>query len=88
MWKLCSYVIRGKNRRAVFLALETAKTPTLLSDGLKIHLPHVSRVLGELESRGLVICLTPSEKVGRIYRLTAKGRKVLKLVKGLEAERS
>jgi hypothetical protein len=32
------------------------------------------------------MCLTPSEKVGRIYRLAEKGRKVLKLVKGLEAE--
>ena len=88
MWGECSYVIRGKNRRRVFLVLESPKTPTQLSDELKIHLSHVSRALGELEVKKLVTCLTPSEKVGRIYRLTEKGRKVLKLVKGLEAKRS
>jgi len=87
MWKLCSYVIRGKNRRRVFLALESPKTPTQLSKELKIHLPHVSRSLNELESRKLVECLTPAEKVGRIYRLSGEGRRVLKMVKELEARR-
>lgn len=88
MWELCSYVIRGKNRRRVFLALEAPKTPTQLSKELKIHLPHVSRSLGELESRKLVECLTPAEKVGRIFRLSERGRRVLKMVKELEAQRS
>ena len=86
MWSECSYVIRGKNRRMVFLALETPKTPTQLSDELKIHLSHVSRALSELESKKLVVCLTPSEKVGRIYRLTERGKRVLKTVKELSAE--
>jgi hypothetical protein len=31
-----------------------------------------------------VECLTPSEKVGRIYRLSEKGRQVLVMVKELE----
>jgi len=88
MWRECSYIIRGKNRRRVFLALETPKTSTQLSDGLKIHLSHVSRALGELESKKLVVCLTPAEKVGRIYKLTESGKRVLKIVKGLSAERS
>lgn len=84
MWELCSYVVRGRNRKRVFLALETPKTPTQISKELKIHLPHVSRSLAELESRKLVECLTPSEKVGRIYRLSGKGRRVLKMVKELK----
>jgi len=88
MWKLCSYVIRGKNRRRVFLALETPKTPTQLSKELKLYLPHASRSLSELESRKLVECLTPSEKVGRIYRLSGEGRRVLRMVKELEPQRS
>ena len=88
MWKLCSYAIRGKNRRRVFLALESPKTPTQLSKELKIHLPHVSRSLNELESRKLVECLTPAEKVGRIYRLSERGRRVLKMVGKLEPQRS
>jgi len=87
MWNLCSYVVRGKNRKRVFLALETPKTPTQLSKELKIHLPHVSRALAELESKKLVECLTPSEKVGRIYRLSGEGKRVLGAVKGLESTR-
>jgi predicted transcriptional regulator len=85
MWKLCSYVIRGKNRKRVFLALESPKTPTQLSKELKVHLPHVSRSLRELEFKKLVECLTPSERVGRIYRLSAKGRRVLKSIEEMKA---
>jgi predicted transcriptional regulator len=88
MWKLCSYVIRGKNRKRVFLALETPKTPTQLSDDLNIHLPHVSRALGELESKKLVECLAPGEKVGRIYRLSVEGKRVLRAAKEMEAGRA
>jgi hypothetical protein len=51
---------------------------------LKIHLPRVSRSLAELESKKLVERLTPSEKVGRIYRLSEKGRRVLGMVRGLK----
>jgi DNA-binding MarR family transcriptional regulator len=39
------------------------------------------RALVELEAKGLVECLTPSERVGRIYRLTKRGQKALRLVK-------
>ena len=87
MWGECSYIIRGKNRRRVFLALETPKTPTQLSDELKIHLSHVSRALSELESKKLAVCLTPAEKVGRIYKLTEKGKRVLKMIKKLFSRR-
>jgi predicted transcriptional regulator len=88
MWGLCSYVVRGRNRKRVFLALESPKTPTQLSKELKIHLPHVSRSLRELESKKLIECLTPSERVGRIYGLSEKGRQVFRLVKKLEVQRS
>ena len=69
----------------VFLSLETPKIPTQLAKSLKIHLPHVSRALSELGSKKLVICLTPAEKVGRIYALTDKGRRLFKMVRELEA---
>jgi len=81
MWRECSYIIRGKTRKLVFVALEGPRTPTQLSKSLKIALPHISRALVELEARGLVECVTPSEKVGRIYRLTERGKKALRLVK-------
>jgi DNA-binding MarR family transcriptional regulator len=85
MWALYGYVIRGKNRRKVFLSLATPKTPTQLAKSLKIHLPHISRALSELESKKLVTCLTPAERVGRIYALTDKGRRLFKMLRELEA---
>jgi len=84
MWRDCSYVIRGKTRKLVFVALEGPKTPTQLSKSLKTALPHISRALVELEAKGLVECLTPSEKVGRIYKLTKKGKVALKKVKEMQ----
>lgn len=84
MWRECSYVIRGKTRKLVFVALETPKMPTQLAKDLKIATPHISRALMELEAKGLVECLTPSERVGRIYRLTKRGLRALRLVKELE----
>jgi len=82
-WKDYSYVIRGKNRKLVLLALETQKMPTQVAKELKINLPHISRALKELELRGLAKCLTPSERVGRLYILTKEGKEVLKKVKGV-----
>jgi len=40
-------------------------------------------VTAELESKKLVERLTPSEKVGRIYRLSGRGRLVLRMVREL-----
>jgi len=84
MWRACSYIVRGKTRKLVFVALETPKMPAQLAKDLKIATPHISRALVELEAKGLVECLTPSERVGRIYRLTKRGQKALGLVKELE----
>lgn len=64
-------------------SLETQKMPTQVAKKLKINLPHVGRALKELESRGLVKCLTPSERVGKLYVLTEGGKEVRKKIKGI-----
>ena len=80
-WSKYSFVIRAKNRKAVLLCLSKPKTPTQLAEELKLSLPHVSRALKELEKEGLVECLTPSEKVGRVYKRTKIGEEIVNFVK-------
>lgn len=60
--------------------LVTPKTPTELSKGIGKHRSAISRSLIDLESRGLVKCLTPDEKVFRYYEITQKGKKVLEMI--------
>jgi DNA-binding PadR family transcriptional regulator len=73
-WKLVSFVKRGRIRFEVLKQLSSnPATPTEISKAIKRHRPSVSRALADLESKGLVECLTPNEKLGRIYSITPKG---------------
>jgi len=80
MWKYIGFVLRAKNRKKVMKALDRPKLPSELAKELKIHISHVSRTLSELEKAGLIECLTPDEKVGRLYRLTNKGKEILEKI--------
>ena len=80
-WENVSYVVGSKTRRAVLIRLETAKTPTILARELHTSLPNISRALRELQSKGLVECVTPNARVGKIFTLTEKGKAVLAKVR-------
>ena len=80
-WEKYSFVIRAKNRKAVLLSLYRPKSPSQIAKELNISLPHVSRALKELEKEGLVECLTPNEKVGRIYKRTLIGDEIAYFIK-------
>jgi len=79
-WEDVSYIVRSKIRKSVLLELETPKTPTMLARALKTSMPNVSRALRQLQNQGFVICLTPEERVGKIYSLTDKGKEALKKI--------
>ena len=79
-WNAYSFVLRSKNRRLVLSALTQPKTPSRIAKETGILLPHVSRALKELEEKGLVKCLTPNEKLGRIYALTELGKQILEIL--------
>ncbi|MBI1828258.1 MAG: helix-turn-helix domain-containing protein [Thaumarchaeota archaeon] len=83
-WQDVSYVIASKTRKAVILTLETPRTPTFLARELNVHLANISRSLAELEEKGVVICLTPRQRVGKIYSLTKKGNDVIAKMKKME----
>ena len=74
MWKDLGYVLRAKNRKRIIKALNEPKIPSQLAEELEMHISHVSRTLNQLQKAKIVKCLTPEEKVGRLYELTEKGK--------------
>ena len=72
------YLIASSISRKVLHALKLGhETPTSLSRFLKISLSNISTKLGELKRRGLVRCVNPDRRKGRIYIITEKGKILL-----------
>lgn len=78
MYELISFLLRSKNRKKVLKNLEKPGTPTELATKLQIQRSTVSRAILELQDKKLIKCLTPNEKMGRLYQITDLGRKILK----------
>ncbi|HZS74055.1 MAG TPA: winged helix-turn-helix domain-containing protein [Candidatus Nitrosotalea sp.] len=83
-WDEVSFIIASKTRKAVISRLETPRTPTFLAKDLDLNLANISRAITELEDKGIVVCLTPQQKVGRIYSLTKKGKDIVVKVQKME----
>jgi len=82
MFALVSFVGRGRSRRYVLKALIKPNSPTELAKQLDIDRSTISRVVLELAEKGLVECLTPDERMGRYYRITETGKKVIAVIEG------
>lgn len=76
------WILRGKQRRVIIQKLDKPKTPTLLKEETSIKVSNVSDVLRAMEKRKIVKCLNPADKIGRLYDLTANGRKLRKEILG------
>ena len=83
-WDEISYVVASKTRKSIVLKLETPRTPTFLAKDLNLNLANVSRSLSELENKGVIVCLTPDKRTGKIYSLTKKGTQTLETIKNME----
>ena len=77
-WDDISFIARNKNRKRVSKVLEKPKTPTDISKELDLNIGYVSNILIELLDRKFVKCLSPNEKRHRFYRITPKGKLILK----------
>jgi len=82
MYDLVSFAGRGKIRKKVLKALLKTNSPTELARQLDIERSTISRAILELQEKGLVECLTPDERMGRYYRITDVGRKVVDVIEG------
>ncbi len=83
-WKNTSFVVRGPYRVKVILNLTNPKTPTQLAKDLGIQRAHVSRTLLQLAEKGIVECLTPGEKMGRLYKRTREGDEIAEYLRKIE----
>jgi len=73
------YLIASSISRKILYALKFGyETPTSISKFLRISLSNVSTKLSELKRRGIVICINPERRKGRIYIITDKGELLLK----------
>ena len=78
-WTLLGRVVSSTYRQKLMYCLdEGQKTPKQLAKESGINFSHISNVLRQLQEIGVVECLTPELRKGRIYRLTKKGKKLVK----------
>lgn len=76
-----SYVKISTYRTKVMKSLEDeVKIPSQIAKDSDILQNHISAVLKQLKDHGLVECINPEVKKGRLYRLTDKGEKVTKKI--------
>lgn len=74
-----SFVEISQYRTKVMKSLEgEVKIPSAIAGDLGIRTNHISKVLGDLKAHGLVECINPEVRKGRLYRLTDKGEDVVK----------
>jgi len=73
--------VRGSEIRKNLLGLLTSgpKTPTKLASMEQKHVSHVSRALGELRSRGLVVSWTTDSRE-HYYTVTSQGYAVFSML--------
>lgn len=73
-WVLVGWVMASRKRKEVIAHLVSApRTPKHLSNVTGANIAQISAILSELSKRGVVECLTPDAKKGRIYSLTKLG---------------
>ena len=75
-WRLYAWVMRGSRRRRIVAALNKPRLPTELKKEARTSLTNVSKVLRAMQDKGLVSCLTPENKTGKLYSLTEKGLRI------------
>jgi predicted transcriptional regulator len=81
-WTLYGYVIASEYRRRIILSLfDRPKSPKEISEETKLYLSHVSLTIYDLVKKGLVECLTPNLKKGKIFSLTTTGKEIAELLK-------
>jgi predicted transcriptional regulator len=83
-WDNVSFVFSSKLRAKVLIRLrEGMNTPTQVSREFGVPISHISRVLRELQERGLITCLTPNRKKAKFYIITERGNRILEELRKL-----
>ena len=57
------------------------KIPSEIANDTEIFQNHISNTLRQLKEHGLIECINPEVRKGRLYRLTDKGDELVKNLK-------
>ncbi len=76
--QLYTWVVPGRQRKAVLKALSHKMTPTEICKkskhyNEKISLNNTSDILRLFAKKRIAVCLNPEAKIGRLYELTEDG---------------
>jgi predicted transcriptional regulator len=75
-WDLLSFILSSDKREKVLNALKNPNTPTRISRETGISKAHTTRILKKFEAMGIVECKTPEKRKGKVYTLSAEGKKI------------
>lgn len=76
-WDKYGYTIASEYRKKVVAVLkQKPRSPKQIADQTTLHLSHVSSTLSDLEEKGIVQCLTPNLRKGKIFSLTEIGKEI------------
>lgn len=82
-WKEVSWILRGRLKQQVLIHLNKPKTATFLSKELKTHRSTISDILKQMKEKEILTCLDPDQPYNRFYKLTQRGKRILKEVSSL-----
>lgn len=74
-----SFVRSSKHRENILRFIgDEIKIPTEIAKNVNISSKHISKYLGELKEKNIVVCLNENDRRGRLYKLTPLGKEILK----------
>jgi len=78
-WPKYGYTLASEYRSKIVLTLtDRPKTPKQIANETGLYLSHVSSTLSDLCEKGIVRCLTPALRRGKIFELTEDGKQIAK----------
>ena len=76
-----TFVKRAKNRLKILnLLAQGEKTQAELHKITGLYRTHTRRTLNELVDKKLVKCLNPNDRIFKLYKLTKKGKEILRYI--------
>jgi DNA-binding MarR family transcriptional regulator len=78
--KLISFVARAKRRKETLnlLSKHSQLSQPEIMKSLKQYKSHNSATIKELKEKGLIICTNPEDRAFKFYKITKKGKEILK----------
>ena len=88
-WQKYAWVKRGKRRQQTLEVLNKSANPLTINDireKTRIAILQTSVIVAELEDEGLIECLNPQDKIGKLYRITKQGKEITTTLNTKETE--